>query len=85
LPKIILIAFLAAAIYFAAREILIRLILTLPQLAIIISALAVLLFLLPRYGGTLFGLAQRFLPQPLSLIFYYKPENPILKLFNGKL
>ena len=69
MPKIILIALFAAALYFAAREFLIRRILTLPQLAILIGALAVLVFLLPRYGGSIFALLQRFLPQLLSLIF----------------
>jgi len=69
LPKIMLIALLAAVIYFVAREILIRRILTLPQLAIIIATLSALLFLLLKYGGAILGLFQRFLPQLLSLIF----------------
>ena len=69
MPKIILIALFAAALYFAARELLIRRILTLPQLAVLISALAVLIFLLPRYGGNIITFFQRFLPQLISLIF----------------
>ena len=69
MPKIMLIALLAAVIYFVAREILIRRILTLPQLAIIIATVSALLFLLLKYGGAILGLLQRFLPQFLSLIF----------------
>ena len=69
LPKIILIALLAAAIYLVVREILIRRILTLPQLAIIIAIMSAILFLLLKYGAVILGLLQRFLPQLLSLIF----------------
>ena len=69
MPKIILIALIAATLYFSARELLIRRILTLPQIAILIGVLTVLVFLLPRYGGNILALFQRFLPQLLSLIF----------------
>ena len=69
LPRVVLISVLAAILYFAARELLIRRILTLPQLAVVFAALAVLIYLLPKYGGNLLALLQRFLPQVLSLIF----------------
>ena len=69
LPRVILISVLAAILYFAARELLIRRILTLPQLAVVFAALAVLIYLLPKYGSNVLALLQRFLPQVLSLIF----------------
>ena len=69
MPRVVLISVLAAILYFAARELLIRRILTLPQLAVVFAALAVLIYLLPKYGGNVLALLQRFLPQVLSLIF----------------
>ena len=69
LPRVILISVLAAILYFAARELLIRRILTLPQLAIVFATLAVFIYFLPKYGGNVLALLQRFLPQVLSLIF----------------
>ena len=69
LPRVILISVLAAILYFAARELLIRRILTLPQLAIVFTALAFFIYFLPKYGGNVLALLQRFLPQVLSLIF----------------
>ena len=68
MARIILIALILAAIYFIARELFIRRILNLPRLLIVCVALAAALYFLPRYGGALIGLIQRFLPQLISFI-----------------
>ena len=68
MARIILIALILAAIYFTARELLIRRILNLPQLLIVCVALAAALYFLPRYGGALIAMVQRFLPQLISFI-----------------
>ena len=67
--RIILTALVLAAIYFTARELLVRRILKLPQLLIICVALAAALYFLPRYGGALIALIQRVLSQLIPSIF----------------
>ena len=68
MARIILIALVLTAIYFTARELLIRRILNLPQLLILCVALAAALYFLPRYGGALIALIQRVIPQLISFI-----------------
>ena len=68
MARIILIALVLAAIYFTARELLIRRILNLPQLLILCVALAAALYFLPKYGGALIALIQRVIPQLISFI-----------------
>ena len=68
MPKIILTALVIAAIFFVARELLIRRILNLPLLLVMCVAIAAALYLLPRYGGAFVALIQRILPQLLSFI-----------------
>ena len=68
MARIILIALALAAMYFTARELLIRRILNLPQLIIVCVALAAALYFLPRYGGAIMALIQRVLPQLISFI-----------------
>ena len=68
MARIILIALVLAALYFTARELLIRRILNLPQLLILCVAVAAALYFLPRYGGALVALIQRIIPQLISFI-----------------
>ena len=68
MARIIFIALVLAAIYFTARELLIRRILNLPQLLIVCVALAAAFYFLPRYGGAVLALIQRVLPQLISFI-----------------
>jgi|TARA_E500000178_G_C17020235_1_gene755140 hypothetical protein len=63
------IALLITGLYFVAKELLLRRILTLPQLAAILVFLTALGYFLPKYGGQILALVQRLLPQLLSMIF----------------
>ena len=68
MPRIILTALVIAAIFFVARELLIRRILNLPLLLVMCVAIAAALYFLPRYSGAIVALIQRILPQLVSFI-----------------